>query len=226
MKKLIILDWDDTVVSGGFELYYGAYRTALERVNAAEESKEERKIVYDTWGRSHREVLQMLLGKHKDRLEDAVKEYHAILLSPEYSSHIELIPGAKHALLSLCKEYTIAIASSGNPALIKNVLIPKLGLESLFSRVLTSSDLVDPTMGKPHPELANLILSQESCEADEAVLVGDSPLDIKMAIAAGILPIAVLTGRLTPEEAASAGAKETIDSLTHLPEIMEDLAIR
>ena len=225
MKQLIILDFDDTIATGGFELYFQAYRKALEAVGAAESEKEERKMVYDFWGRPQETVMRILLGKYKERLPEAQVAYYAALLEGD-ASGLEEVPGALKALELLAKDYRLAIASAGDPTLIKETLLPRLGISQLFSQVLTGDELIDPTMGKPYPDLLLRLLSEQDCAAEDAVMVGASLYDMQMAVAAQVTPLAVLTGRMEAQEAAESGAEKVLPTLAHLPEAMEELALK
>ena len=76
------------------------------------------------------------------------------------------------------------------------------GLTSLFE-VIAGHDRVPRP--KPHPDLAWLVLQELGAQADEAVLVGDSALDIGMARAAGLRSIAVTYGAQSEAELRAAG---------------------
>ncbi|MBI2297617.1 MAG: HAD family hydrolase [Armatimonadetes bacterium] len=55
------------------------------------------------------------------------------------------------------------------------------------------------------------------CAAGEALLVGDFRGDLECAIAAGILPIGVTTGRAGEAELRAAGAWHVLPSAAALP---------
>lgn len=68
--------------------------------------------------------------------------------------------------------------------------LTRLQAESRFA-TLKSSDCAAP---KPHPEMLQQILRELEIDPSEAMMVGDSPLDLRMARAAKVPAIGVLGG--------------------------------
>jgi len=85
-----------------------------------------------------------------------------------------------------------------------------LGIRELF-RVLVCAE--DAKKKKPHPEALMLALDQIKVSTDEAVYVGDSPEDIRMARDAGVFSIAIPGAYPNRDALAAAGADLTIASL-------------
>ncbi|WP_420822164.1 HAD hydrolase-like protein [Streptomyces antioxidans] len=52
-----------------------------------------------------------------------------------------------------------------------------------------------------------------SSTQESAVLVGDTPSDVRGGLAAGVRVVAVATGRTTPDELRAAGAAEVVNDL-------------
>lgn len=76
----------------------------------------------------------------------------------------------------------------------------------------TTSDDVERT--KPEPDLVRAAL--EKLGTDDAVMVGDTPWDVKAAKGAGIETIAVLSGGFSHAELEDAGAVAVYDSVVEL----------
>jgi len=60
---------------------------------------------------------------------------------------------------------------------------------------------------KPDPLGAELMAGQMGVEPEECILLGDMPVDIETAQAAGMYPIGALWGLRTADELSEAGAK-------------------
>lgn len=80
----------------------------------------------------------------------------------------------------------------------------------------TTSDDVQNT--KPEPDLVQAALDKMG--VDEAVMVGDTPWDIKAARKAGVDTIAIMTGGFSRDELEQAGAVAVYESIA---ELLEDL---
>jgi phosphoglycolate phosphatase len=73
---------------------------------------------------------------------------------------------------------------------------------------------------KPDPQAALALAQVLGLEADECAFVGDTPIDVKTAVAAGMVPVAVLWGFRTKEELTMAGAKHTLAKPGELLELI------
>ena len=72
---------------------------------------------------------------------------------------------------------------------------------------------------KPHPEGLGLILKKLKVSPDEAVLIGDSPVDIETGKRAGVYTCVVNYGLGLPEEIAAASPDCSVDCLSKLKEM-------
>ena len=72
---------------------------------------------------------------------------------------------------------------------------------------------------KPDPEGLNSILKQLNVSADEAVLIGDSPVDVETGKRAGVYTCGANFGLGFPEEIAIANPDCSIDCLSKLKEM-------
>ncbi len=124
------------------------------------------------------------------------------------------------------KGLRLAVASSSERAWVEPHL-RRLGLLGAFERVICGDD-VAPGRTKPHPDVFLKALSELRLNADEALILEDSPHGLKAARAAGIAVVAVTNPvtRLLPME----GADVTLNSMADMPleELLErvDLARR
>jgi phosphoglycolate phosphatase-like HAD superfamily hydrolase len=72
---------------------------------------------------------------------------------------------------------------------------------------------------KPDPEGLNLILKQSGVSPEDAVLIGDSPVDIETGNRAGVHTCVVNYGLGFADEIAAAGPDCSIDCLSELKDI-------
>lgn len=69
---------------------------------------------------------------------------------------------------------------------------------------------------KPHPEHIHLALLQLGSKAENALMIGDHPLDILTGHNAGAAACGVLTGRCTKDDFAKAGADLILDDASKI----------
>jgi HAD superfamily hydrolase (TIGR01509 family) len=87
----------------------------------------------------------------------------------------------------------------------------------------TSSADVDST--KPEPDLVHSALEKAEADADEAVMIGDTPWDVEAAKRADVETIAVMTGGFSEEELRDAGAVAVFESVAELLERLGETAL-
>jgi HAD superfamily hydrolase (TIGR01509 family) len=108
--------------------------------------------------------------------------------------------------------HSVLLASSAKPDEIEHYL------DLLQARELadgwTSAEDVEAT--KPAPDLVEVALERAGAPARDAVMVGDSPWDVKAAARAGIQTLAVMTGGFCEEELLQAGAASVFESVAQL----------
>lgn len=86
--------------------------------------------------------------------------------------------------------------------------------------VVTSDDV---KATKPNPEGIDKVLKHLSVKADQAVMVGDLPVDIVAGKKAGLFTIGISHGFSSKEELEAAGADKVVDSLAELQAFIENL---
>lgn len=84
--------------------------------------------------------------------------------------------------------------------------------------VVTADDV---SMTKPDPEGILQALERLGCGRDEVVAMGDHPVDIQAAKAAGIKAIGTTHGFSSAAELKAAGAIRTVSSLVEIPAIID-----
>ncbi len=79
---------------------------------------------------------------------------------------------------------------------------------------------------KPQPDLIRAALERVDDDASAAVMVGDTPWDVKAALAADVRTLAVVTGGFSSQELAEAGAAAVFESVAELRERLDETGLR
>jgi HAD superfamily hydrolase (TIGR01509 family) len=102
-----------------------------------------------------------------------------------------------------------------------------------YLQLLDARDLVDGWTSsadaeatKPAPDIVQAALGRAGADADEAVMVGDSPWDAEAAARAGVDTIAVMTGGFSEEELKEAGASAVYESVAELRRDLDRTPLR
>jgi len=74
---------------------------------------------------------------------------------------------------------------------------------------------------KPHPSMLHTCMVETNSAPERTAMVGDTVDDIKMAVAAGVLPVGVAWGYHEPEELRAAGAVAVIEQYEELHTVLE-----
>ncbi|MEM3019227.1 MAG: HAD family hydrolase, partial [Candidatus Bathyarchaeia archaeon] len=107
------------------------------------------------------------------------------------------------------------VTNSGRKAI--ELLFRRLLERSLFEAIITRDDV---ELMKPDPSPIFEALRRLGVLASKAVLVGDSPVDIKAGIAAGVRTVGISPNPEREEILRKAGADYVILSLKELPDLL------
>ena len=126
----------------------------------------------------------------------------------------ELFPGVRETLAELKdRGYVLTVASSRRSGSLGDFLVD-MKIKEYISYVLGADNV---TKAKPDPEPVLMTLRAFDCPPEDALVVGDMPVDILMGRGAGARSCGVTYGNSTRAELAAAGADYIIDSF---PEIL------
>ncbi len=179
--QAVLFDWDGTLVNTAeasyrcYEKLFGSYGIAFDRDAF-------RRTYSPNW-----HLTYSALGLAEDRWSEADARW----LEHYCEEEVVLIDGARDALLRVRRAGLRAgIVTSGDRVRVGREL-DDLGVASLFEVVVCAEDIV---YRKPHPEALLLALDKLGVGAAEAAYVGDSPEDVQMARAAGVLAVGIPGG--------------------------------
>lgn len=216
--SLAILDVDGTLVDTNYQhalAWYRAFRA--------------HGVVLPIW-RIHRHIGMggdQLVGaltdeqverKLGDPIRNAEKDAYGELIG-----EVEPVRGARELICDLRdRGHTVVLASSAEEDEIEHY-VDLLDARELADGWTSSAD-VHAT--KPEPDLIDVALERAGSRAAEAVMVGDSPWDVRAAGRAQVQTIAVMTGGFSEQELREAGAVEVYESVRELREALDHTVLR
>jgi HAD superfamily hydrolase (TIGR01549 family) len=214
--RIAVLDVDGTLVDTNYHHALAWFRAF--RANG---------IVLPTW-RLHRHVgmggdkfvaavagddVEERLG---DRLRAAWEERFDELID-----ETEPLVGARELMAELKRRgHPLVLASSAIDRHV-DAFLDKLEAHGLADGWTTKDDV---EASKPDPDLVEAALAKAGTR--DAVMVGDTPWDVKAAAKAGLETICVVTGGYSWQELEEAGAAAVYESLTDLRNDLDSTALR
>ena len=182
-KSVIIFDWDGTLMDS-VGLIVDAMRYAAEKHGLKVTDDATKSII----GIALVDAFPMLFPNDSDKYDELLATY-----SEYYVRHCDndkLFDGIKELIQDLhAQGKTLAIATGKKRKGLQRVL-PNSGIQAFFTLTKTA----DETAGKPNPLMLEQILVETGTRIEDAVFIGDSIHDIRMANAIQMDSIAVSYG--------------------------------
>lgn len=182
MFRLFIWDLDNTLV-GTSPLLWGAFAWVAEKYAGRKMAPAE---IVGLYGPPEDQVIEKIVGREKK--EEALQEFYAFY-EKKHQDLVEVFVPVLEAIFFLrSKQVKQALfTSKGRKSAM--MTLEKLDLGRLFDFVLCGDEVEH---AKPSPEGVWRILSFFGMKPEEAVYIGDSPLDAKAAKGAQVSFIMVL----------------------------------
>jgi phosphoglycolate phosphatase len=201
LVRAILFDWDGTIVDS-IRTLFAIDEAICRRVEVPFDEAIFRRTFSPNWRRMYDS-----LGIPKDRVDDAVRVWSETFRGDE----MEPFPGIVDAIARLADAgYQLGIVTGGSRQDIEPQL-GRLGLEKLLTVRVYGHDTPD---GKPHPSPLRLALDMcGPIRPDQAIYVGDALDDVRMAAAASVTGIGIVSMLATADELVAAGADETAGSV-------------
>lgn len=231
--KAIILDFDGTLYNNvvamkaatedalkRYEVDYDAGKALTETTRLIEKIRSSAlsKILLRAW-----ELLsEVEYLEGRKFLEKAEIMFYAYTLYKDYSKQCELFSGAPELLRELKTKYKIAIVTSGSRT-DTTELLKQFGIDQFIDAFISADDVENT---KPHPEGIEKILKELNVSADQAVYIGDLPLDIKAGHNAGIKTIiAVATGLVPRSDLEAERPSHIVEHITKITDIISGISV-
>lgn len=210
--RLIIFDFDGTLADTTATILR-TYRMAIEYIGAEDRSDAQCQA---TIGVPLKEGFRQLYPNFTDaELENCVKVYREIFNANKKDLIPTLFPGVKDTLEKLSKMgIKMSIASSRSRDTLLEFCQDN-DIEKYFTLILGADDV---NHAKPDPEPVNKTLELLNVEPDQAIVVGDMPVDIKMGLGAGCCTVGVSYGNSNRRALINAGADYVIDKFSEIIE--------
>jgi len=131
--------------------------------------------------------------------------------------YCRLLPHAKEVLKFYHGKKKISLATTKN-AEVTRIILKELGVLQYFDLIMGFYEVSNQ---KPNPEIINKTLNKLKIKPENAVMVGDTTLDIEAGKNAGVYTIGITTGTHSREELESAKPDYIVDNLNQIKRIIE-----
>ncbi|HLI60519.1 MAG TPA: HAD family hydrolase [Solirubrobacteraceae bacterium] len=211
--KIAILDIDGTLVDTNYQ-----HTISWARALAGHDITVPLWRIHTHIGMGGDQVIEALCGRDaEERLGDDIR-------AAEGRRYMELIDevrpmaGARELIETLKERgHRVVLASSAKAEEVDRYL-DMLDARELADGWTTSAD-VERT--KPAPDLVHAALERIDGDAGDAVMIGDTPWDVRAAAEADVETIAVITGGFSEQELRDAGAVAVFESVAELRERLD-----
>jgi len=146
----------------------------------------------------------------------AIAERHEM----EAANTTHMLPGVLETLKTLKNMGLKMAVFTMNGEKSTNHITRIFRLEQFFDATVTRESV---SAVKPDPEHLEAVLSALNIEPKEAIVVGDSALDMKCARELNITGVGITTGISSLKELTHAGASYLISSFTEIPRLIQQL---
>jgi len=166
-----------------------------------------------------------IAGKDPSWTEGLIKEGEKIPIEHEIraATVTELLPNAKKTLMALKSMGLKLAVFTYNNSSATRIALRRHNLENFFDVVVARDMVIRP---KPSPMHLDTVLNRLGVTKDEAIVVGDTEMDIKPCKELGVRVIAITTGIRTADELRFYSPDFLIEDLSDLPEIVATCTAR
>lgn len=207
--KAILFDIDGTLVDSN-DMHVLAWEEAFAGIGKSFD----RQVIHDQIGKGTDMLVPTLLPDLDEEGQDKLGEAHGSVFKAKFLEQAKPFPHA-HDLLAHAHELgqQVVLASSASAAELEHYL-GLLDAHDLIDAT-TSSDDVENT--KPAPDIfAKALDKLDGIDADEVIVVGDTPYDVQAAGKCGIAAVALRSGKFSDAELRDAGAIKIYDDAAAL----------
>jgi len=212
MIKLLIYDLDGTLIDSMDDIA-NAVNAALNVLGLASLPKD---LICKFVGGGVRPLITQVLmraGGRAERVDEAVVFYQDFY-SKHLLDHTRLYPSAKQ-VFEYFKNRKQGIVTN-KPQAFSEIILKDLGIDTYFFRVIGGDQKFQK---KPSSEGVSDIMASAGAQKDEAVLIGDSVVDVEAGKNAGIKTIGAAYGFGEPEEIKASHPDFIINQLIELKDI-------
>lgn len=211
--SLVIFDWDGTLMDSTARIISCMQQTARMADLPVPTPASVKSII----GLSMDVVLEQMFPdaemSRRKELTDIYRQQYIELdttPSPLFKGSLSLLNWLRE------QDYLIAVAT-GKARVGLNRALSSVNMLDFFQHSICA----DEAQSKPHPEMVNLLLTKTKTPIEQAIVIGDSVHDLKMANNAGVDSVGVTSGANTLEELSVHTPLRIYDEIHHAREIFE-----
>ncbi|PIE23793.1 MAG: HAD family hydrolase [Neptuniibacter caesariensis] len=186
MYKLLIFDWDGTIIDSAARIVSSMQSAAKDCGFEIPTADAVRNII----GLGIPEALRILIPGITDDGINKVRLSYGHYYLGEDKTPTPLFSGARKTLESMKNRGMRMAVATGKGRNGLNRAFADTGLGFLFE----TSRCADEALSKPHPLMLEEILAETGVKASEAIMIGDTEYDLEMGKRAGMDVIAVSYG--------------------------------
>jgi phosphoglycolate phosphatase len=207
--KLIIFDWDGTIMNSVSHIVHCIQLSADDLGEAVPNDEQVKNII----GLGMFELIDVLFNRQDE-------EFHQQLIA-RYRHHFYnntenpsvFFPRALETLQQLKSDgYMLAVATSKSRAGLDHVF-EKYQLNGFFD----DSKCADESASKPNPLMLNKILAKLNIDVEQSLMIGDTEYDMEMAQNCGMAGLGVSYGAHSKERLQKYGILDCLDEILQLP---------
>ncbi|KZN57423.1 HAD-IA family hydrolase [Pseudoalteromonas luteoviolacea] len=195
--KLVILDWDGTVMDTVPKIVNTINMVADQHAIPRASEEDTKSII----GLSLETALETLFPAYAHRIAELARAYKHIYKEVD-STPTKLFDGVEKVLTLLAEQGVQIAVATGKSRQGLNRLMVETGLEQYFITTRTA----DEAESKPSPDMLNQIMAELGVEPEEVVMIGDTIIDMEMARQAGVAAIGVTLGVASYEQLEATAA--------------------
>ncbi|WP_024612911.1 HAD-IA family hydrolase [Pseudoalteromonas sp. TB64] len=208
--KLVIFDWDGTVMDSITKIV-NCIRSSSVALNIVPPSDE---VIKSIIGMSLEKAIDVLFP-------DNAAQHQALISGYKYQYSVDTTPTPVFAnvasVLNTLKEQGIILAvATGKGRGGLDRLLEQSQLRHFFSATRTS----DEAQSKPSPDMLYQLLEELGISANDAVMIGDTQIDMTMAKAAGMDRIGVTMGVHNAQQLNKLSPVATVDNYLQLQHVL------
>lgn len=199
--RTVIFDWDGTIVDS-MQAVFEADRAICQQIGVPFDESIFRRTLSPNWRGMYR-----ALGIPEERTAEA----YAVWTATFPTDRTQPFPGVERAMARLAAAGCGLGLVTGNSRTDVEPQVQRLGFEGLLTVRVYSDDTAE---AKPDPRPLRLALELAGTDRPEdAVYLGDTLDDVRMAAAAGVRGVGIVSRFASADELMAAGATECAGSV-------------
>src|SRR3954451_15467815 len=185
--RWLLSDIDGTLVDSN-TLHAEAWRRAFEHFGIQVGMDE----IWRQIGKGGDQLIPFFVPEpDREKLEEPLKEFRKSIFHKEYMPRVVAFPRARDLLVKVKEsgmKITLATSSEEEDVETYKRIV---GMEDLIEKTSSSADAEH---SKPDPDIFSAALRKAGIEADDAIVLGDTPYDAEAAGKLGITTIGLTSG--------------------------------